>query len=128
MATIGGQPFIGIRGVIPVAQWQVQDITAPGSIGVTYRFDGFRGESRVIEAWRDYANGTLASQILTYKSLASQIVQIEDNHGLQWNLMLIENVRIVRVQAALAVVGAIGASPDGVIEVAFQVRPTATVY
>lgn len=129
MAQIGPYSFIGISGMVPVAQWRVEDITRPGSVGVAYRADGFRGAARSIESWVDYINNAdVAAKTLDYKALASHVVQITDNHGNTWNGMLIERVEIVRARAALHVVGGLNMSSAGLITVRWGVRPTATVY
>lgn len=117
--------FFSMRGAIDPSKERLAEITRPGVDGTAYKAIGRRGEPFQVVTTTLFTTDTIATAKVAYANLASAIVSVTDDFGDTWNLIMIENSRVIETRSLAA------SQPSGYIylmRTEWTMRSLATVY
>lgn len=117
--------FFSMRGSIDPSKERLSEITRPGVDGTAFKAVGRRGAPFQVVTTTLFTLDTIATAKVAYSNLVSAIVSVTDDFGDTWNLILIEDMRILETRNLLA------SQPTGYVammRVEWTMRSLATVY
>lgn len=104
--SIGGQPFVTLKGMPdPATGETLEDITRPNVDGVSFRKKGKRSKVFTVNTTADVDVLVLQDTMYDYKDLQGTIVTVVDENDLDWENVLVLEVRLSRSKAIKTVVG-----------------------